>query len=168
MKTLMKAIDFIEEKVLVISFAVSICIIFLQVIMRYVFNNSLGWSEELARYLFIWQGWLGVSFCERFKQHISIDILKNKLKGNVNKAIEILAMLLAVICAFLLIRYGMDVVNSLTKSHSASTALRIPLWIVYLSLPVGCILYIMRVVLRIYTTLTGKVIDESKAEVSSL
>lgn len=34
---------------------------FIQVVMRKVFNNSLSWSEELARYVFIWLIYIGIS-----------------------------------------------------------------------------------------------------------
>ncbi|MFU0833367.1 MAG: TRAP transporter small permease protein [Oscillospiraceae bacterium] len=47
--------------------------IFLQVIMRYVFNNSLSWSEELARYTFIWLIYLGISYGCQLMKHIKID-----------------------------------------------------------------------------------------------
>ena len=42
-----------EFFIIPLMFAMSI-IIFIQVIMRYVFQNSLTWSEELARYMFVW------------------------------------------------------------------------------------------------------------------
>ena len=42
-----------EFFIIPLMFAMSI-IIFIQVVMRYAFQNSLTWSEELARYLFVW------------------------------------------------------------------------------------------------------------------
>ena len=61
-----KILSLIEEKLeeyfLVISMIAMVVIIFLQVVMRYVFNNSLTWSEEIARYIFLWQIWIGVSY----------------------------------------------------------------------------------------------------------
>ena len=55
MKKLIKALNKTEEVVLVAMFALMVAIIFIQVIMRYVFQNSLYWSEELGKFLFIWQ-----------------------------------------------------------------------------------------------------------------
>ena len=51
----------IEEYFLVYSLILMVALVFIQVIMRYIFNNSLSWSEELVRYIFIWQIWLGAS-----------------------------------------------------------------------------------------------------------
>ena len=44
----------LEEYLLIISLVCNVLLVFLQVIMRTVFKNSLTWSEELARYMFVW------------------------------------------------------------------------------------------------------------------
>ena len=49
-----KAIDKAEDVCLVTMFIVMVAAIFLQVIMRFVFNNSLTWSEELGKFIFVW------------------------------------------------------------------------------------------------------------------
>ena len=47
-------LDHVEEFFMIpLIFAMSI-IIFIQVVCRYVFQNSLTWSEEMARYMFVW------------------------------------------------------------------------------------------------------------------
>jgi len=43
-----------EDICLVVMFAAMVGIIFFQVIMRYVFNNSLSWSEELGMDFLAW------------------------------------------------------------------------------------------------------------------
>ena len=78
MKKIVRIYDAFEEKFLMLQLAIAVTVIFIQVVMRYIFNSSLSWSEELARYLYIWQGWLGISFVERKKAHIAIDTLKEK------------------------------------------------------------------------------------------
>ena len=44
-----------EEYLLVISLAVTVTLIFYQVIMRFIFNDAPSWTEEVTRYIFIWQ-----------------------------------------------------------------------------------------------------------------
>ena len=52
---MLKKIDeHLEDILLVTLLSLMSLIIFVQVIMRYLMRNSLSWSEELARYLFIW------------------------------------------------------------------------------------------------------------------
>ena len=54
MKKLLKILDEHAEDVLaVILMSAATLIIVIQVIMRYLFKNSLSWSEEMARYLFV-------------------------------------------------------------------------------------------------------------------
>ena len=52
----------LEEILLVFGTMVMILLIFYQVVMRRCFNSSIAWSEELARYIFIWQVWLAVPY----------------------------------------------------------------------------------------------------------
>ena len=58
-------LDHVEEFFMIpLIFAMSI-IIFIQVVCRYVFQNSLTWSEEMARYMFVWLGYFSVSYTAR-------------------------------------------------------------------------------------------------------
>ena len=52
---------------------------FLQVICRYVFNSPLVWSEELARYLFVWIGLVGAGAAVRTGGHFGLDLLVRNL-----------------------------------------------------------------------------------------
>lgn len=73
MKTKEKKINRVEEW---LSVAVLIAILILlsyQVIMRFVFHNTNSWSEELARYLFIWLVYLSASYAIYKNAHIKIE-----------------------------------------------------------------------------------------------
>ena len=60
-------------------------VVILQVIFRYIFNNSLFWSEELARYLLVWLTFLGASCAYHRRVHPSIDLITNRLDEKVKK-----------------------------------------------------------------------------------
>ena len=62
----------LEEFILVIFLIAMTLIMGIQVFCRYVLGMSLSWSEELTRYLFIWCGFLSVSYCS--KKCLSIKI----------------------------------------------------------------------------------------------
>ena len=73
MRKIVKWIDeYLEEGLLVISLGAMAVIMGIQVFSRYALGASLSWSEELTRYLFIWAGFLSVSYCT--KRCISIKI----------------------------------------------------------------------------------------------
>ena len=69
----------VEENLLLFLLFVSVVVIFSQVVMRYVFQNSLSWSEELGRYLFIWLTWLSTGYAVRQKRHLRIEVLSDFL-----------------------------------------------------------------------------------------
>ncbi len=78
-----------EEFIIIpLIFAMSF-IIFIQVITRYVFHNSLTWSEELARYLFVWLVYFSVSFTARRQKHIRIDAAINLYPKAMRQIIEL-------------------------------------------------------------------------------
>ena len=62
----------LEEFLLVLFLAAMAVIMGIQVLARYVLGMSLSWSEEVARYLFIWSGFLSVSYST--KKCVSIKI----------------------------------------------------------------------------------------------
>ena len=57
--------DKLEEFVIVMCLIAMTLIMGIQVFCRYVLGMSLSWSEELTRYLFIWSGFLSVSYCSK-------------------------------------------------------------------------------------------------------
>ena len=75
MKKLINFYNQLEAHLLVCSLIFTVILVFFQVILRYVFSSSLSWSEELARYIFIWQIWLGTSVAQRDNSHVRIEAL---------------------------------------------------------------------------------------------
>ena len=155
-KNPLSAISWIEEKFLVYSFLFTVLMVFIQVIMRYVFNNSLSWSEELCRYLFICQCWISVSYAEITEKHIRIQVLTSRLGPKSRLAIEYVVILLTVAMAIFLIIYGVKMVLFLITANTSSTALNIPMWIIYTAMPLGCTMYSIRLIRKAIRLATKK------------
>ena len=147
-QTLYKIWDHLEEFVLVYSFMVSVALVFVQVVMRRVFNNSLSWSEELARYLYVWQTWLGVSYAARNGTHLRITMLKDRLPAKVQQVLEVFVTLVWLGFGIFVIYQGMGVVNTISSFGQKSSALKIPMQLCYLSVPVGMFLMCIRIIER--------------------
>lgn len=135
----------IEEIFLVICIAVMVVVIFLQVVMRYAFNNSLSWSEELARFLFVWASWMGISFGQKKGEHITITLVSNRFKGK-SKAVFLAIgdVLTLAILAVLLVK-GIEVTDRIAGMATTTAALHMPKWIMYASVPLSCMLMGIRV-----------------------
>ena len=144
----------IEEYFLVYSLILMVALVFIQVIMRYIFNNSLSWSEELVRYIFIWQIWLGASVGAKNNDHIRIEIFSNKLKQKPREALEIVINLMIFEFYLFLIWQGIQYLKTVISTSMTSTGLQIPLWIVYISLPVGSAAVAVRLACRVVYEIT--------------
>lgn len=135
----MKRLGFIynhlEEIILVTIFAVMVSVIFLQVVMRRVFNNSLSWSEELGRFTFEWLTWIGISLGARLGQHIKITLLTDRLPHRLAQMMNILSELIVISICLLTMNYGIELCKIFHGSHYAM--LRISLAWGYASVVVG-------------------------------
>ena len=109
-----------------------------QVFFRYILNESLFWSEELARYLMVWLTFLGTSVAYRRRVHPSIDVLYTRLPKNVriymDHAVYLISLFLFVIMIIFGIRFAYFVRLQVTP------ALYLPKWIVFSIIPVSGII----------------------------
>ena len=112
-------------------------LVFLQVIMRYIFHNSLSWSEELARYIFIWLIFLGISYGCRLRKHIKIDAALLVFPKRLRKYIVVLGDVLFLIFAVYLTWAGIRYTAAQASFGKMSAALRIPFQYVYSATWVG-------------------------------
>ena len=138
--------DHLEEFFLVPSIIFSVALIFMQVVLRYVFGNSLSWSEELARYLFVWQIWLGASYSAKKKSHLRITMMKEILSPSAQEKLEIAVTVIWIVFAACIAVNGFSLVVKVNKFNQLSSALQMPMMYAHLAVPVGCSLMIMRLI----------------------
>ena len=63
---MLKWLDENLEEFLMVALLIAMTVIMgIQVFARYALGASLSWSEELTRYLFIWSGFISVSYCTK-------------------------------------------------------------------------------------------------------
>ncbi len=138
----LKTVNVTEEIVLIIMFAVMVAVIFSQVIMRKVFNNSLPWSEELGKFLFVWLSWLGISIGHRRKEHIKITLLVEKLPILFKKVVEAASELILIIICGVTVYYSVLMLD--IQKNIPYAGIKISTSWGYLSLVLGCSFFIMR------------------------
>lgn len=142
--------DKLEEYLLVGSLIFNVIIVFSQVIMRSVFNYSLSWTEELSRYIFIWQTWLGTSTALKYNEHIRVELIYSFVKNvKVQKIFKILAYLIWFTFSLFLAYTGWKLTQSMATRNALSSGMRIPLIFVYISLPISSMLVCLRLIPKI-------------------
>lgn len=136
----------LEEKLLVFMLAFSVLLIFLQVVMRKVFSNSLSWSEELARYIFLYMIWLGASYATKKASHLRIDIIKGKIPENKLMLFELFIYTIWLVFVLILCGMSAKLTASVFARGQLSPAMRLPMGYPYLSVPLGSGLMAIRLI----------------------
>lgn len=145
-----KFLNNLEEYFCVWTLAIMTLVVFVQVVMRYVFANSLSWSEELARFIFLWLSWVGASYAVRERSHFRVEMLMDLFKGASRVWLEYLVLLIWFAFSFFLTWYGTKLVLFIHGAGQVSAAMRIPMTWPYAAVPAGCALMCARLVVEMW------------------
>jgi len=121
----------------IILFGYMVIAVFYQVLGRYIFHYKLGIAAETATYAQIWMVLLAAGIAMKKNMHVGVDILLRVLPKKFQKIIIILSFIL--VLSFLILALKGCFALILVGSESTSPALGIPMWIPYLSVPIGII-----------------------------
>lgn len=127
------------ERVIDAAAIAAFCGIFLcvlaQVVLRYAFNSPLTWSEELARYLFIWCAFLGWIVASRRNSHLAMTFAVERLPRAGQVALAALVQLATLLFAWLLGTRGLVLVRN--SWDVENVAVPFNLGVVYLIEPIA-------------------------------
>lgn len=123
---------------------VILVVISMQIIMRYVFNHPLLWSEELSRYLYVWIAWIGCAFCVGTRSHISVPVLLDCLPLQVQRVLAVVGNLAVLGALCYLIPHALSYALG-QKAFMASTIPVGRIWL-YIALPTGLVLTAVQLV----------------------
>ena len=140
-----RCMDMLETAIrwtVVALLAVMVAAIGSQVFARYIFHQSLYWTEELGRHVMVWMIFLASVICVRRGHHLSITLLKERLSP---RRQALMQMLGAAVLAYF---FYMMVVHGWTLSQKTmmqrSSALHYPMGYIYAALPVsGLLMFIV-------------------------
>ena len=139
-------LDSLEENVLLIILFVAVVLIFMQVVMRYVFQNSLSWSEELGRYLFIWLTWLSTGYAVRKKRHLRIEVITDFLSERGKLILDIITMIVWSGFTIFLINKSWGITAMIWRRGQLTAALEMPAAFTYAAVPVGATIMLLRLI----------------------
>lgn len=167
MSTLDRVLTYAENVLAAASLAVAALIAIVSVILRFVFDVFLFWSEEAVIYAVIYSTFLGAVITLRHDEHVRVDLIA-PLLGTFGK--RAMAVLGGVVTAGYLGAVGFFAWLLLFEPFSSDTvtpALKLPLWTVELAVPVGLTLMFLRALEIIYRAARGRTTFE-EAEKSVL
>ena len=144
MKNLLVIVTAVYKAVLTVMTMALFVIVGVSVFTRYCLTSSLGWSDELSRFLFIWVTFLGAAYAYALSEHIGLDFVVDRIK---NYRARIMVRLLGEIAIGVVILtiawYGWDVAASATN---VSPALSIPMTWIYGVVPLtGWLMMVMNI-----------------------
>lgn len=149
----------LEEFLLVLFLAAMAVIMGIQVLARYVLGMSLSWSEEVARYLFIWSGFLSVSYCTKKCVSIKIEQFVASFPKRWKAALKVLNHTIELVLFLYLLPFAWNYFYSAVISGQKSPALELPMYLVQAAPMTGFVLCAFRVVQRWvieFLTVVGK------------
>lgn len=135
-----------EESISAALLAVMSVVILLQIILKW-FHMPLSWSEEMARYMFIWLIYISSAYAVRKRSHIKVEIVSLFLKEKGNFVLDIIADISFLIFASVIAYFGWIAtykIAFINVQHSPS--MHINMGWAYMSFALGCTLMTIRIV----------------------
>lgn len=150
MKNFSKVFIKVEKTIIALALIVMLILIFTTTFFRFAKIPALIWAEELARIIMIWMALLAAGTISRDGSHFSVNVLFALLSDKKKRILfTIILISILAFCAFIMY-FG---INNCIKQYNMgqiSPGTRIPMWILYLSVPIcalsvglqSCIYYV--------------------------
>jgi TRAP-type C4-dicarboxylate transport system permease small subunit len=168
-----RALDRLEESIIVVLIGCATCITFVAVVHRYGASNSavlaawasahnlvwlsmvadwvysgltsinLSWAQELATYMFVWMAKFGAALGVRTGIHVGVDVFVKQLTPAARKPVIVFALLCGALFTGVIGTLGAIYVYELDPDQ-ASQELEWPSWMIYLCIPLGSYLMCFR------------------------
>lgn len=147
---------YFEETLCAILFGAMVILTFMQVMSRFVLNLSLGWTEEISRFLFIWMVYLAAAMAAKHRRHIRVELIDQFLPRSISKWAGLLSDLLWIGYALFVAFQGYNVAIMIMGHGQLSPAVQLPMGVIYMIIPLGFILIAFRVLQGIMARFRGE------------
>lgn len=119
-----------------------------QVFMRYVLGSPMTWSEEIARYALVWFVYTSASYAVRYQRHVKFNVLVKLLGKRVpiaERVVQIVVFVLWLTFLLFMLVLAIQMVMAQYRTGQVSAAAQLPMYLVYIGLPLGLALMSFRV-----------------------
>ena len=152
----LKSLDHREAWLIATLMAAATLIIFVAVVHRYaagvsipgiqdfLISLNLSWAQELCIYMFIWMAKIGAAYGVRTGIHVGVDVLINALSPAWRKKFVVFGLLAGALFTGVVAAFAIRFVYELYHTEQVSADLEMPMWLVYMGLPIGSSLMCFR------------------------
>ena len=123
-------------------------IVFLQFFTRYVLNDSVAWTEEIARYLLMWVTFVGAAVAMRRRVHIAVEVFLNVLPPGPVRVFNVLIDVITTGFVGQLCWYAITIYERMKIQKM--TVIDWPMSYVYAGVGLGCFLLLYRTVQMVF------------------
>jgi C4-dicarboxylate transporter DctQ subunit len=123
-------LDRLEFWFIALACAAIVVLVFLGVLSRFVFAQPMAWSEELARYLFLWAALVGAAAGCRSNQHGGIPLLVHKFPQSWQRVVEFFVTGLVLVVLVVLAWQSFESTSQGVASGQTSLASGVPIWLI--------------------------------------
>ena len=145
----------------IIGFMVLITVVvFLQVLFRYVLNLPLSWSEEVARFGFVWLVFLGAGLIVRTGEHIKVSSFVDPLTDRLKKIAEIVVQVVIFVCTLIILLGGIRIARN--EWSQLSPAIEAQMGVIYLVIPISAFMMVCWTVVHLVASITAILTENDK------
>ncbi|MBU5436791.1 TRAP transporter small permease [Tissierella sp. MSJ-40] len=148
MKKIFQVLNKVEDAVASSLLIITSLLVFVQVILRYKFNYSISWSEEVSRMMIAWFIFIGSSMAVKDNAHVNMDALFSIISGRAKILVGMIVDIINIIFCIIIIIAGINMLKNAMAIGSMATSVKVPLYIPYASVPVGVFLMLIRYIIN--------------------
>lgn len=157
MSRLDRALTVVENVVAAGALALAVTIAIFSVLLRAVFGVFLSWSEEAIIYLIIYSTFIGSVITLRHNEHVNVDLLALLAGRHGRRWVHTLGALVTVLYVAVIGYFGWLLLLEPFSTATVTPSLKLPLWVLELSVPIGLTLMFVRGLEILYRVARGQV-----------
>ncbi|MCB8889357.1 TRAP transporter small permease [Vreelandella malpeensis] len=150
------AISKIESVILALGVLLMALNTVINVIARFVFGNSIMFSGELNRILIIMITFAGIGYAARHGRHIRMSAIYDALPMGGRRALMVFISLFTSLVMFFLLYYSVVYIQDLYGKGRVLPALSLPVWMIYVWVPMGFFITALQYLLTAVKNLTSR------------
>jgi len=127
-----------------------------QVIMRYFFNQTFVWIQDINEYILLWSVYLGAAYVLRNEDHIEMGLFLTKMNNKTRNLAQMINSMIGTVICFLLSWFGFIAVwTNYTRNTTVIKGLVMPKYLVILPIFIGSVLLTVQFLIRAYNFYIG-------------